>query len=416
MSGYKDILKKGWHPEKEGSTLKGRMVSSSGQPMAPRQRPDDTMYLLVPPEKPCRSRRQQCTFRQRIIHTVPRHPLTFEQGNQVNHAPRPLSSLQDPASFGPPPVRNPPISRPSSTANSSPLASPIHPTNASAIGEPLAPPNSSRADTSLLPISHPPLPPPRREIQPPPLLPSSSKPTLPSLPPILPPRNPAPPPALASSVQAKNPTSSGLLNHGAINRLSAAGISVPGFGIRTGATNQSARGSAPPPPPTRSMPSSAQIGELSSRFPRLGMPATSASTSASGPGTGVARPPVEGTTFEQKKAALRTAATFRENPGSVSLSDARAAASTANNFRQRHGDQVAAGLKEANKLNDKYGGRLGNDGANDGIVPQADCVLSTGSLLAKKKPPPPPPRKPQAPSAASEDDTPPIPLATRPRF
>lgn len=28
MSGYKDILKKGWHPEKPGTTIKGQMVSS----------------------------------------------------------------------------------------------------------------------------------------------------------------------------------------------------------------------------------------------------------------------------------------------------------------------------------------------------------------------------------------------------
>lgn len=27
MSKYKDILKNGWHPEKEGTTLKGQVVS-----------------------------------------------------------------------------------------------------------------------------------------------------------------------------------------------------------------------------------------------------------------------------------------------------------------------------------------------------------------------------------------------------
>lgn len=32
MSGFKDLVKNGWHPEKEGTTLKGQMVRHTGPP------------------------------------------------------------------------------------------------------------------------------------------------------------------------------------------------------------------------------------------------------------------------------------------------------------------------------------------------------------------------------------------------
>lgn len=58
--------------------------------------------------------------------------------------------------------------------------------------------------------------------------------------------------------------------------------------------------------------------------------------------------------MQQKQDALRTASNFHKDPSSISLSDARATASTANNFRERHGEQVAAGGRWAGAMNKKY--------------------------------------------------------------
>ncbi|PHH61136.1 hypothetical protein CDD81_753 [Ophiocordyceps australis] len=136
----------------------------------------------------------------------------------------------------------------------------------------------------------------------------------------------------------------------------------------------------------------------------------------------------KGTSWAEKQAAVKTAASFHKDPSSVSLADAKRAASTANNFRQRHGDQVAAGVGKAQGIDQKYGisNRLG---ALVGAKQDAQPVAAAGSsspppaasgLAGKKKPPPPPPKKSalggsSIPSRA--DDLPPeIPMATRPSF
>lgn len=141
--------------------------------------------------------------------------------------------------------------------------------------------------------------------------------------------------------------------------------------------------------------------------------------------------------MEQKQAALRTASNFHKDPKSVSMADARSAASTFNNFRQRHGEQVAAGVKSANNLNQKYGiaDKVGKyAGQASGQQQQQAGNSSTASTplspppglvnaLGKKKPPPPPPpkKKPQIggapqPTPPGDDEPPPIPLATKPTF
>jgi hypothetical protein len=211
-----------------------------------------------------------------------------------------------------------------------------------------------------------------------------------------------------------------------MSRLSAAGVSVPEFGI--------GKGRQPMPPPGPTSPSrtsaaspvnSAQLSELQSRFSRL-----SSSTSPK------PENPSEGTTFAQKQAALRTASAFREDPSSVSLGDARAAASTANNFRERHGDQVKSGFQTANKLNSKYGiaDKVGTYGGisntqtpepTDSQIEMRDNTISGHanggpdvSVLGKKKPPPPPPVKRvglAGPAASQEPIPPPIPLNSKPK-
>jgi len=141
------------------------------------------------------------------------------------------------------------------------------------------------------------------------------------------------------------------LNQGSLSRLGVAGVSVPGLGIGgkqvlspPPRTTQTEVETTSPLPSKSSMPNSGpNLNVLQSRFSRM---STSSSNSEA---------PSQGTTFAQKQAALRTASAFRNDPSSVSLSDARNAASTANNFRERHGDQVASGWKSANSLNQKYG-------------------------------------------------------------
>lgn len=232
----------------------------------------------------------------------------------------------------------------------------------------------------------------------------------PSLPPRLPPRS-----GNASPAQAQSPVSTGgsqpagYLNQGAISRLGAAGISVPGLGI----------GKTPPAPPPRSPTTTAspiggglstpkasngQINELQSRFSRLG-------ATASTPNQGQPAAAAQGTTWAEKQAALRTASSFRKDPSSVSFADAKAAAGTARSFQQRHGDQVASGLKTADGISQRFG-----SGGGGGASSPMEQIA--GIAGGKKKPAPPPPaKKPQLSGAVNDGGAPPpVPMATRPSF
>lgn len=178
------------------------------------------------------------------------------------------------------------------------------------------------------------------------------------------------------------------------------------------------------------------MNELQSRFSKFGGFGKS-STPSPPPAQGAA--PSQGTTWAQKQAALKTMSDFKKDPSSVSFADAKSAASTANNFRERHGEQVAAGAQKANSLNQKYGvadkvgGYLGGAGGGPGSSSGAEAgrtpspaqshlstLSSAAGLLGKKKPPPPPPPKKKPAlggnpvDAGDEDAPPPVPMATRP--
>ncbi|KAK4033205.1 hypothetical protein C8A01DRAFT_40362, partial [Parachaetomium inaequale] len=269
MSGYKDVLKKGWHPDK-GSSLKGQMKSLVGR--------------------------------------------GEDQTRRNDHAATPLSSLRDPASFAPPPKRNPnaAVGAASPTASSSPAfqTGPSIPPRTGTAPEaasdaPPAPPKPWRLDTTGLSTSHLPPPPGRKDgadgrSPPPPPAPGSGGRAPPSLPPRLPPRSassspvtpsPASSPALPARQTIPPPAaapgpSQGYLNQSAITRLGAAGISVPGLGITP-------TSSQPPPPPARSpstvtSPSSStststpHMNELQSRFGKLKTHAASSFSSNGG--------------------------------------------------------------------------------------------------------------------------------------
>lgn len=293
----------------------------------------------------------------------------------------------------------------------------------------------------------------------------------PSLPPRLPPRQnshpttnaPSPPPDYNSATQ-QPPAQDQHLNQGALGRLGKAGVSVPGLGIGAGRAGQGAQGSpqalnlwrkdsnsgAPSTSsPTTTTTQSPSITALQSRF---GAMTTSPTTSSSSslPSDQPSAPPSQGTSFAQKQAALRTASQFRTDPSSVSLADARSSAATANNFRERHGEQVATGWKGANALNKKYdvakrvnGGIAGQNNGNASTVredegpvtmrdnsntaspspagggesmsPASSPWANEQSQSAFRKAPPPPPPVKRTGMGSSGVGPPPVPMGSKPR-
>lgn len=384
-----------------------------------------------------------CPHRPHLPLTLPTQGsvLGRESTAQSSRDATPLSSLRDPSSFAPPPKRILPPPGQSQAA----LTQYGH---EEAVDEPPPPPRPYRVDTTGLSTSNLP-PPPRRadgvspvhasgSPPPPPYTRSTvgagAKPPPPSLPPRLPPRqNTASPVAEVPSRQA------GFLNQGAMDRLGAAGVSVPGLGIN----GNSGRPALPPPSGGRSSPkppspAGSGMSELQSRFGKFGVGGGSNPGSGLGGAASPPPAPAQGTTWAQKQAALKTMSDFKKNPSSVSLTDAKSAASTANNFRQRHGEQVASGVKTANGLDQKYGvsgkvgGYLGNGnesaggsgaaavGHTVGAQSHLNTIGAAAGVLGKKKPPPPPPPKRKSPvgadDGARDDAPPPVPMATRPIF
>ncbi|KAL8714730.1 MAG: hypothetical protein Q9225_006502 [Loekoesia sp. 1 TL-2023] len=360
-----------------------------------------------------------------------------------DHVSRPLATLKDPGSFGPPPknvnyhggAAVPNAITPDRRGLGAPLSTAeiqakeeAERKEARAAEEaakkPVPPPVPYRADTSGLTTNNLPKPPIRRlehDYQSPasPARPNTNP--KPFLPPRLPPRqgstpianSPSPPPPYSATPNAES-TQDGQINQEAAGRLGSAGISVPGFGI--GSHSQAARGTDAATTPSTGVQVSnkdnTQLSELQSRFSKL-------STKSQSPGS-----PSQGTSLADKQAAVQTAQAFRNDPSSVSLSDARSTATTANNFRERHGDQVSAGWKSANALNKKYdvGNRLNSYASQEGTsskpeAPQSPSIPATSpssSLPLHKRAPPPPPQKPSF-SGGSSTSPPPVPLSSKPR-
>lgn len=392
---------------------------------------------------------------------IPGNKDKKEAESRANHVSAPLTSLKDPSTFAPPPKRTgtglAPAPPPSNVQRKVVAAPSTYQDPRAAVPAPPPPKISSVSqlqqeeqatpikrgpytpNTTGLSTDHLPKPPARRDS---PASPSSPAPPsyetatraarpVPSLPPRLPARtNTGGSGTSATSNQAPS-NNGGMLNQNAVNRLGASGISVPALGINRSANANSS--SPSPPPPPRSNAANAQVNALQNRFAKLGTSATNTNspTSSQAP----AQTPAEGTTWQQKQAAMQTASAFQKDPSSVSFSDARSAASTANNFRQRHGEQVASGVKSANSLNQKYGvsDKVGGFAAQhqqqqaDGQQgqpqsPMGSAVSGLAGLAGKKKPPPPPPKKKSGlaavprPANDGDDAPPPIPTATRPQF
>ena len=417
MSGFKDIAKGGWHPKgKDGKSKESWRGDFRG------------------------------------INQVAGWMGKGKDPNAKeaeDHISRPISTLKDPTAFGPPPknvnyhggAALPNQITPDTSGLGAPLLrDQIHANqhakeeggriHAEEAAKPKGPPVPYRKDKTGLSTAHLPPPPGRKDGADGPTPASTLMATKPkpSLPPRLPLRqvsNSAPAPSPPSYTALAAPDAhKGILDQGSLTRLGAAGVSVSGFGI-----GSKPKSPVPPPAPSSSSPqshdpspsfmnSASQANDPQSRFSRF----------SSSPSL---KPEVSnaGTTFAQKQAALKTVSSFRNDPSSVSLSDARAAASTASNFRERHGEQVKSGWQSANKLNNKYGiadkvGSIGREKDVDAAEPaNTEFELKDNNLsqdlevVGKKKPPLPPIKRSNLTSSPvrQTDLPPPLPLSSKPK-
>lgn len=389
------------------------------------------------------------------------------------HQSRPLASLKDPDAFGPPPkhvnyhggAAVPNAITPDRRGLGAPLSTEeIQAKEAEerrereqaeeAARKPAPPPVPYRANTTGIDTTNLPKPPVRRldqEDGQQTTIPATKPKPKPTLPPRLPPRQnsrpdthaPEPPPTYQAASQ--QPTGqNGDFNVGALNRLGKAGVSVPGFGIGSKPQSPTRGSQSPNPWASQSVGTSSPTTTQSPSLSGLGSRFSKLSTATPPPSS---QSPSGGTTTQQKQDALRTASNFNKDPSSISLSDARATASTANNFRERHGEQVAAGGKWAGAMNKKYdvvnkvNGYTGeNAGASQSQAQPPSSQQSSpwadepsagyggpspvrenppilmrdntqspgvGGVSFKKAPPPPP--------AARKPGPPPVPLGSKPR-
>lgn len=372
------------------------------------------------------------------------------------HVSKPLTTLKDPSLFGPPPRNvnyHGGIALPNQiTPHTGGLGAPLTqeeiqvargPTQEQIEAEQEAeaeaarqagPPLPYRADRTGLKTDHLPPPPVHRAIAQNANNGSSQaapKPR-PSLPPRLPSRKDSStngstsslpivqPPTYEAAAQQQSPLpaqknvqpptqSNSWLNQGAASRLGKAGVSVPGFGIGESNPWKSETSKTTTPPPVAT--NNSGLGELHTRFAKMN----------SGVAASPQSPPAVGTTFEQKQAAFKTAQNFHKDPSSVTMADAQSAASTANNFRARHQEQISAGAQKANGWNKKYNvtGRVNSflekQASPVSEQPPADLPATVASQtpanINRKPPPPPPPKKPSGMHAP-----PPVPLGTKPSF
>jgi len=283
-------------------------------------------------------------------------------GTEEERVARPMATLKDPKSFAPPPKHRG-----------------SHGDDVSCVSARTAPPPIPARRATLVEGGRPPLPP--------------------RLPPRRPPATdvgaglPEETQVSGDDLAQRGGLSSGAV--GALGRLRKSGISMPGFETTTSSAGQSTS-----KPPALSPPGSRpSVSSLGGRFSK---------SSAEAPATG--------TTFREKQAAVKTATAFYKDPSKVSFSDMKAAAGTAKNFQQRHGEQVAEGARVGGKLGLIPSGNAGTPPPPRPAQP-ARTHMQPPPLPAKKKPPPPPPRKkPALPVAATPSPPPPlIPTASRPQ-
>ena len=285
--------------------------------------------------------------------------------------PRPLASLRDPKTFEPPPKHKYTAPKPSGLGDtnyslrsengiSGKAASQFSSKSTNGAGGQgtvnAAVHNTApySANTTGLDASHFPKPPTRNDLRTASIRPAERYPPStpkPGLPPRLPPRQTEGSAiSLSGSNSPMSPTKlPGQLNEGAIDRLGKSGISIPDFGIGSNHSSDKAL-------PTAS--SGLTSSGLQSKFAKIGM------TESGNTGT--------------------------STPSQPSISQVRDTAITAKSINDRHGDQIALGLRSAQNLDEKYDiANKVNDASSNGTTQGPARSLST----TNKKPPPPIPSK-----------------------
>ncbi|CAG8908639.1 unnamed protein product [Penicillium egyptiacum] len=308
MSGLRNTLKGGWHPEgKEGGKEswrgdfkginqvagwmgKGKEGASSGSGQGPSS---------------------QGGLRGQVAGWM-------GKGNESNtdrsdHVSQPLSTLKDPSSFGPPPKHikyHGTAAVPNQINAQNPHQREVAAAEEEQFQKPAPPPVPYRVDTSGLSTDNLPPPPVRR-------LDSASSASTSSIskqkPPKPPPRLPArngspisdPPPAYSPAPVLSHD----YINQDATSRLANAGVSVPGFGIGQEKS---------------SSPAHTPVNELQSRFSQMN---TSGSPS-------VPTPPAQAST--------------KIEPQSVSST------SSVQNFRERHADTIDSGKQKYGDFRERH--------------------------------------------------------------
>ncbi|KAF7720146.1 Uncharacterized protein PECH_007428 [Penicillium ucsense] len=412
MSGFKNVLKEGWHPEGKG----GKKESWRG----------DFKGL------------------NQVAGWMGKGKEPSSEASE--HVSRPLSSLKDPNAFGPPPKHvnyHGPAALPNeSTPDRRGLGAPLpreqtaqyqqaHKEHEEESEKPKGPPVPYRVNTTGLSTDNLPPPPVRRLGTPDsadsgsrPSSRSTSRPTSigakpkPQLPPRVPPRNtteiprpPSPPPAYSGTPP---PAIHGYVNQEATARLANAGVSVPALGIG----GAQATGSTPATSPNVNM------NELQSRFSNM---RTSSASSASAAG----QPIPSG----NREDALPPPLSFRErHADKIDMGKEKwgGVSSRVNNFVEERKFSASA-----NKRIPRPPGpsSVPSDSArrpaasSTSVASSAHSVQPSreGDLTAqaqqKKAPPPPPPKKAdlrassaQASAAsAASPAPPPVPLSSKPR-
>ncbi|KAL4970269.1 uncharacterized protein BDV14DRAFT_194971 [Aspergillus stella-maris] len=406
MSGFKGIMKDGWHPKgREGKKESWRNdfkgVNQVAGWMGKGKDPRDE--------------------------------------ERENHVSRPFESLKDPSSFGPPPkhvkyhgaAALPNETTPDRSGWGAPLSqSQINQQyqqkqqeedeerRQAEEAEEAAnrPPVPYRANRTGLETSHLPPPPVRRagtgtESRPPAPSPRPQPSAPPRVPPRVPPRTntstpashtPSSPPAYSPSPPAREQPQDEYINQAAVSRLGQAGVSVPGLGIGNRPSN--------PTSPSRGY-NQAPVNELQSRFAQMRTSFTST-------------PPAPTPTAQEPQSPA------------TSGSNVAKAKSAYSDFRAKHNDSIDSGRQKLNGLNQKYGITERINSALDGksasseqappIPPHPNLSRTnttsstdTASLAQRKAPPPPPPQKKaglrSTPVNTGSPAPPPLPMGTKPR-
>lgn len=363
-----------------------------------------------------------------------------KDSEKEEHVSRPISSLKDPSTFGPPPkhvkyhgaAALPNETTPDRRGLGAPLSqeqidhqkeqeqAEIE-AQEQELQKPAPPPLPYRANRTGVDPSTLPPPPVRRGSPAEPTIPSNTRPK-PSIPPRVPPRTgstpvshtPSPPPAYSPSA-AETP-SDPYINQAATSRLAQSGVSVPALGIGNGGNQW--RGGSPgtaSPAPTGSV-GQAPLNELQSRFSQM---------RTNSPREAPAPPPSRGSYATEQS----------QSPAPAS--DTRSAQSTINDFREKHSDKIDAGRQKLSGINEKYGisqrvngffddkKSSGHQGAPPPVPRHPTAVqpppsapsASSESLGQRKAPPPPPPKKSgmRSTPVPSAPTPPPIPMGTKPR-